>query len=338
MAVEEHDGAATAPWLQTPQPDHPGVSIERMPGLVFALGQFALNVPEALAPLCKAHSLGTIDEIKPTNLFELLRDCEDLSAAVLRSVQLDARLLLIFDARIVDTLVNMVFGGEAAANREAAGQARPNRPLTGIETSLLAELAWSLGKALDKGFAEIANLELIFERLQTLVNVYALGRRDMRAIATRLTIDTPAGPTTLIVLLPQTLLLPIRKNLSFDPGSELSTSDPGWTRQMQVGVTKARIAVTAVLDELEMTLGDIADLAVGRVLALHGAGMGRVRLQCAGREMFWCKLGRGKGRYSLEIEAPVEQEGDSLETAPVHEPARVGEREEQSRKEGLGHG
>jgi flagellar motor switch protein FliM len=43
--------------------------------------------------------------------------------------------------------------------------------------------------------------------------------------------------------------------------------------------------------------------------------MGRVRLQCAGREMFWCKLGRGEGRYSLEIEEPIEPEGDPIDTA-----------------------
>jgi flagellar motor switch protein FliM len=317
MAIEERDGAAAASWLQSPQPDHPGLSIERMPGLVFALGQFALNVPEALASLCKGHSLGTINETKLANLFEFLGDCEGLTAAVLHSAQLDARLLLIFDAGVVDTLVDAVFRGEAAADRGATTPARPNRPLTGIETNLVAELARSLGKAVDRAFAEIASLELTFERLQTLIDVYALGRRNMQAVATRLTIDTPAGTTALTVLLPQTLLLPIRKNLSFDPGSQSSTSDPGWTRQMKVGVTKARVAVTAVLDEVEMTLGDIADLAVGQVLALHGAGMGRVRLQCAGREMFWCKLGRGEGRYSLEIEEPIEQEDDSLEAAPA---------------------
>jgi flagellar motor switch protein FliM len=33
--------------------------------------------------------------------------------------------------------------------------------------------------------------------------------------------------------------------------------------------------------------------------------------------MFWCKLGRGEGRYSLEIEEPIEQEDDSLEAAAV---------------------
>ena len=44
MAIEERDSAAAAPWLQGPQPDYAGLSIERMPGLAFALEQFALNV------------------------------------------------------------------------------------------------------------------------------------------------------------------------------------------------------------------------------------------------------------------------------------------------------
>jgi hypothetical protein len=34
--------------------------------------------------------------------------------------------------------------------------------------------------------------------------------------------------------------------------------------------------------------------------------------------MFWCKLGNGEGRYSLEIEDTIEQESDPTEAARVH--------------------
>ncbi|MGO4870866.1 MAG: FliM/FliN family flagellar motor switch protein [Roseiarcus sp.] len=318
MALEERDSAATSSWLHMQQPEHHGLSIEKSPGLGFALEQFALNAPEAVSPLFKAHSSGTIDEMRPTRLFEFIGGCEGLTAAVLHSEQLDARLLLIFDRRIVDTVVTAVFGGDATPEGAPAAPSRPNRSLTSIESRLVAELARRLGKALDKGFAQVASLGLAFERLETLVDVYALGRRDMPAVAGRLTVETSGGPIVLTILMPQTLLAPIRKNLSFDPESETPASDPRWTRQMENGVTKTRIAVTAVLDELEMTLGDIADLAVGQVLSLHGAGMGRVRLECGGREMFWCTLGQGEGRYSLEIEEPIELDRDPLEGAFVH--------------------
>ena len=314
MALDDHDGATSARWLRNPQPDHCELAIERLPGLVYVLEQFRLNAPEELAPLCKAQS-GTIDEIKASSLFELIGEHKGLNAAVLRCPSLDARLLLIFDERVVDTVVAAVFGGELAAEVGGAALARTDRPRTGVDSALLAALARYLGQALDKGFSPAANLGLTFEGLETLVDLYALGRRDMPAVAARLTIATSAGPLVVTALLPQTLLAPIRKNLSIDPGGEIATADPRWSRQLQVGVTKARVALTAVLDEVEMTLGDVAKLAVGQVLTLRGAGMGRVRLECAGREMFWCRLAQGEDRYSLEIEEPIEPEADAVEAA-----------------------
>jgi flagellar motor switch protein FliM len=311
MPIEDRDIATTAPWLQTSQSD---LSIERMPGLGFAIEQFALNISEALAPLYKASWSGTIDEIKSTTVFQLVGQSEGLTAAVLRCTGTDTRLLLIFDQQVVGALVAAVFGGEQGA----VAPTPANRPPTGIETSLLAELARCLGKALDKGFAQIASLALSFERLETLEDAYALGRRDMPAAVAKLAIETSAGSTTLTVLLPQTLLLPIRKNLSFDPGGDALASDPRWKQQMEARVTKTRVTVTAVLDVFEMTLGDIADLAIGQVLNLHGAGMGRVRLECAGREMFWCKLGDGDGRYALEVEEGIEPESDIVAAASIH--------------------
>ncbi len=117
------------------------------------------------------------------------------------------------------------------------------------------------------------------------------------------------------MLAPQAAFAQLRKRLSVEPGAEAASADPRWARQLEQGVARARIPVSAVLDELPMSLGEIAALSVGQVLTLHGSGMGRVRLECEGREMFWCKLGQGDGRYSLEIEAAVEAEDNSIESA-----------------------
>jgi flagellar motor switch protein FliM len=314
MALDEHDSAAQAPWLHGAQADHSGLSIERMPGIAFALEQFALSVPDTLAPLCKASSSGTIDELRSTSLFQFLGECQGLTAAVLNCAALDARMLMIFDEAIADTLVTAIFSGE---DESELGR-RPRRPRTTIETGLIAELARRLCKALNKGFERTASLALTYERLETLADVHTLGRRDMPAIAARVTIDTAGGPTPLIALFPQSLLAPIRKDLTFDPGNEAPASDPRWTRDMEARVTKTPVAVTAILDQVEMTLGEIAKLAIGQVLTLNGAGMGRVRLECAGREIFWCKLGEGDGRYSLQIEEAIAQESELAPTAAVH--------------------
>jgi flagellar motor switch protein FliM len=68
-----------------------------------------------------------------------------------------------------------------------------------------------------------------------------------------------------------------------------------------------------VLEEIPMTLGEIAAMEVGHVLKLHGSGMGRVRLECGEHDLFWCKLSQTEGRYTLEIEEPIVERRDILD-------------------------
>ena len=310
MARAERDGAASAPWLQGAQPDSAGQAIERLPGLAFAFEQFALNIPTAATSLLKLEGAPTLDAIRPENLFASLGDCQGHLAALLHSASLDARLMLIFDPKVAQALIASVFGDESVKLGD-----RPPRSPTTIELHLVAELARRLAGALESAFDGLASLELSFERLETLVDLHGLGRRDGPGVEARLTLEARVGQLALIVLAPQAAFAPLRKQLATEPGAETPSADPRWARQLEQGVAKARVAVSAVLDELPMALGDIAGLSIGQVLTLHGSGMGRVRLECEGREMFWCKLGQGDGRYSLEIEAPIEPEDNSIESA-----------------------
>ena len=308
--AERESSATSAPWLQGAQPDSPGLAIERLPGLAFAFEQFALNVPAAAGSLLKLEAAPTLDAIRAENVFTTLGESEGQLVAALHSGALDAKLLLIFDPKIAESLITTVFGDESVSVGE-----RPPRPATTIELHLVAELARRLAGALEAAFDGFGSLELRLDRLEKLADVYALGRRDVPAVEARLTVQTWVGPLALVVLAPQAALAPLRKQLAAEPGAETGGGDPRWARQLEQGVARARVAVSAVLDELPMSLGDIAALSVGQVLSLHGSGMGRVRLECEGREMFWCKLGQGDGRYSLEIEAAVEPEDNSIESA-----------------------
>ncbi|THD49328.1 MAG: hypothetical protein E7774_01415 [Bradyrhizobium sp.] len=313
MPRAEHEAAASAPWLNGAQPEAAAAPIERLPGLVYAFEQFALNIPEAILSLHRLAGAPALEETRATSLFEAIGQRQNHIAAVLRSEAADGRILLIFDAKIADILAAAIFGDESALVAE-----RPPRPLTNIELQIVSELAKRLTGALEAAFAPVAPLELRFERLTTLVDLHALGRRDGPAVEAELTLETPAGPSLLAVLAPHTLLVPLRKKLAVDPTAEPGPGDPRWARQLEAGLTRAKVGVSAVLDQVPMTLAEIAGLAVGQVLTLQGTGMGKVRLECEGREMFWCRLGQADGRYSLEVEEAIEPEDNSLESALSH--------------------
>ena len=306
MAPSERDAASNGRKLTGSMLDNSGVAIERMPGLTSILELFCASLAGALQPLFGEKPGAAIEETRAAALFETIAESKGRAAALLRCEELDARLLIILDSNAADFVVDSVFGVDEETSSEPAPPRIQVRPRTGIETRLLGEFAQSLGRALEAGFAHSARAAFAFEGLQTLADVAILGRRDMPAVATRLRVTTKAGECGCLVLLPQTLLQALRQELAIEPASGAAAADPRWTRQMEVGVTKTRLPVTAIMEELEMTLGDVARFEVGHVLGLRGDGMGRVRLECAGRAMFWGRLGQGQGAYALEIEEAIE--------------------------------
>jgi flagellar motor switch protein FliM len=146
-----------------------------------------------------------------------------------------------------------------------------------------------------------------FERLLTLTDDFALGRRDMPAVAARFSLRLTGGACQGLVIMPQSLLLPIRKELEREPQTEPASADRRWSNSIEIGLRQTRLPVTAILEELSMNLGDVANFRVGEVLSLQSSDFDSVRLECAGRGMFMCRLGQSDGRYRLEVATSLAQ-------------------------------
>jgi len=299
--------------LQGAMLEHANLAIERMPGLAHALNRFIAEAPQRLSPLIARPSAGSIEEVRSTTLFQAIGDCSGLTAAVYASVEPEARLLIALDERIDDLIVSSIFGEAIAAGAAANPRTEAGKPRTAIEAALLEAFARALGTALQAGFAPFAPIILNFERFATLTDSFVLEKRDNEAAAARFSLQMNGGACECLVLLPQTLLLPFRKELEHDPEAETPAADRRWSRLMEAGVRQTRLPVTAILEEVPMSLGDIANLRVGKVLPLQCNDFTAIRLECSGRRMFTCKLGQGDGRYRLEIESPIAQGPDTAE-------------------------
>jgi flagellar motor switch protein FliM len=299
--------------LQGAMLDHGGLPVGRLPGLAAALEGFVAQAPKCLLPLVnRALVPGTVEPLHSTTLFQAIDACAGLVAAVFAIEEPPARMLVALDEKIDELIVNSIFG-ESAALGEDSGKETPPRSRTPIETALLEEFARCLGRAIEAGFAPVAPIALAFERLAILTDTLALGRRDAPAAAARFSLPMAGGVCEGLILLPQGMLLPFRKELERDPAGEAAYADRRWSTSMETGVKQTRLPVTAILEEIPMSLGDIATLRVGVVLPLQSPDFASVRLECAGRGMFQCRLGQGDGRYRLEIESPVAQ---PLEPSP----------------------
>ncbi len=217
-------------------------------------------------------------------------------------------MLIALDERIDDLIVASIFGESVTPAVDDDPASEAPRPRTPIETALVEEFARGLGRALEDGFAPAARLSLAFERLVTLADALrartarhaggrgallpADGRRRLRGAGAAAAIPAAA--------VPQGARARTRR-------ARRAAADRRWSHSMESEVKQTRLPVTAILEELSMTLGDVASFGVGTFLPLQSGDFESVRLECAGRGMFLCRLGQGDGRYRLEIETPIAQ-------------------------------
>jgi flagellar motor switch protein FliM len=286
--------------------EQPGVAFERMPGLTYALNRFIAAAPARLSPLISGiASGGSMEQVRSTTLFRAVGDCSGLTAAVYATTEPESRLLIALDEHIDDLIVSSVFGEAIAVDSETGREAETPPSRTSIETALVEEFARALGKALEAAFAPLAPFALSFERLVSLSDPFALGRRDTEAAAARFSLPMSGGSCECLVIFGQTLLLSLRKELAREPRDEEPATDRRWSRLMEVGVQQTQLPMIAILEEVSMRLGDVAGLRVGGVLPLQCSDFDSIRLECSGRGMFTCRLGQGEGRYRLEIENSI---------------------------------
>jgi flagellar motor switch protein FliM len=293
--------------LQGAMLEHPNLAIERMPGLSYALNRFIAEAPARLASLIAHPSGGAIEEVRATTLFQAIGECSGLTAAIYASAEPKAQFMIALDERIESLIVSCIFGDSASADRSDKAGGETQKPRTAIESTLLEAFARALGEALEAAFASVARVTLSFERLTTIEDAYVLGRRDGEAAAARFTLGMNGGGCSGLLLLPQAFLLPFRAELANDPEAEALPPDRRWSRLMEAGVQQTRLPVTAILEEVPMNLGDVANFEAGGLLPLQCNDFTAIRLECSGRGMFTCKLGQADGRYRLEVESPIAQ-------------------------------
>ena len=304
------DGAVGAGKLREALRDHSGFAVERMAGLGRALDLFVTEAKRNLAPLLNGiPGAATIGPVRSASLFQAIGDCSGLTAAIYASKEPESRLLIALDERIDDLIVASVFGDSASLETGNDPRDGEQRQRTAIETALIGEFARRLGRALEAAFAPVAPLSIAFERLTTLSDVYALGRRDMPSAAARISLPMNGGSCECLILMPQPFLLPFRRVLEREE-AEPQRPDRLWSLSMETEVKQTRLPVKAILEELPMCLGDVARFRVGEVLPLQSEGFDALTLECAGHDMFLCKLGEGSGRYRLEIDLPIAQDFD----------------------------
>jgi flagellar motor switch protein FliM len=190
--------------------------------------------------------------------------------------------------------------------------------LTAIDVRLVSGVCEALLPVLEAAFAVVAPTRLTVVTAAPRLKAEALGMRGRDLIVSRFDVIAPAGAGVLLLALPWTVLADLGDAFTQGPREAPRAGDSGWQRQMGQEVVRAEVRLDAVLGRAGLSLGEVARLKPGQLLALDpprsATGVaGAVRIDCDGEALFVAELGQAHGAYVLRITDFINEEQEFLD-------------------------
>ena len=229
-------------------------------------------------------------------------------ACVIEAPNWNARLIICAEYEFVFTVVEMLLGGDGSEMVPNA-----DRPLTRTELGL-AQLAFEqFASALEQGFSLVAPTSFQAGQAAARVSFDVPGRMTVPIVAAKFHMFALGMGGGITVMMSQSVLSPMRNELSRTAGPESVRPDPAWSQKIQSEVSRANVDLVAVLDEQELPLADVARFAVGQVLRLSAAPDGVLRVECNDEPLINCEIGKSNGVYALRVRDFVDKEREFMD-------------------------
>lgn len=306
--------AAERPGIPDRLLDAAGISVERLPLLQVVFDRLGTHCAENLRHLSVSPLYFFMNGIETGRIGDILDSYDgNAVAAVYYAAEWDSRILMGFDRASISLMVETLFGGDGS---EPAVE--DERPFSNIEIRVAEALFAQVAKSLQSSFASVAETTFKFERIETRMDFAVIGRRNNLSVVAKLQLQALERGGEMFIIIPQSALNPMRQHLAKVASGESSARDPRWAKQIQREVQRAEVTLKAVLEERQLTLGDVAGLKVGQVLELQATPRSRVRMECNDQALFWCELGQAEGSYTLRVDEFVDLEQEFINDILSH--------------------
>jgi flagellar motor switch protein FliM len=275
------------------------LSLDRLPVLNTIFENMALSCVDTFRDYCTPVFSAFVNQVVSGDSWDLLEANADSVSAVFYCREWDARLLIGLERRLLFAIVEAMYGGD--------GSELPfdqTRPFTSLETRIGRVVCEFAAKAFVTCFAQVSELTIEFERIETALEFTTLGQNSMMMVQAKILFQVLDQGGVLFVLIPQNAMNPIRQKLERERRSMPPSADPRWTNALSSRVSKAEITVRAVIEGRNLPLEDIVKLAPGQTLELNGTDQSIV-VECEGDRLFRGKLGQSRGFFTITIEDPI---------------------------------
>ncbi|MDR3467760.1 MAG: flagellar motor switch protein FliM [Xanthobacteraceae bacterium] len=278
------------------------VSYERLPMLEIVFDRLVRLMTTSLRNFTSDNVEVSLDRITSVRFGDYMNSIPlPAVLAVFKAEEWENFGLATVDSSLIYSMIDVLLGGR----RGTTSLRIEGRPYTTIETNLVKRLVEVVLADAEQAFRPLSPVTLTIDRLETNPRFAAISRPANAAILVRLRIDMEDRGGNVELLLPYATIEPIRDVLLQMFMGEKFGRDPIWEGHLATEISRAQIAVDAVLYEADIPLKQLMQLQVGDTLPLGLRSDAVVSVRCGDVTLTEGRMGRVGDRVAIRVVKPL---------------------------------
>jgi flagellar motor switch protein FliM len=263
----------------------------RLPGLEVIFANFARRLQSIfVSELGK--SVDVHYEEMDVMTYESLIQSFPLPASIhtVRLEPMRGNAILVIESRLAFSMVELFFGGAGQKATKIEG-----RDFTPIENRFLGKFVERMLRGIEESWQPVAPLKGRYVRSE--MNPYLLNAAGMGDAMILATYDLSMSPISgkILFALPLSAVEEFRDQLKSDVSMGDDPENIGIFRRVQQPLLQIEVELQAVVDVVNMSVGEIMGLRPGDVIHLNTSGLDQVELRIEGKRKFLGKAAQRNG-------------------------------------------
>lgn len=268
----------------------------RMPTMEIINARFARLFRIAFFNLIRRTADISVGQIRVQQYSEFIRNLPvPANFNVVQAKPLRGHSLFIFDPNLIFLVVDNMFGGDGRFHVRVEG-----REFTQTEQRIIHRLLAAVFESYSKAWEAVYPLEFEFVRSEMNSQFASVTSPNEVVLVTTFDIEFGGIGGAFHVLMPYSMIEPIRELLYSTVQGEHQVTDQRWARTLSKQVQSADIELVAILGQARITLDQVLKMHGGDIIQLDTEE--NIVAQVDGVPVMACKYGVSNGQYALKVE------------------------------------
>jgi len=219
------------------------------------------------------------------------------SMNLFRMTPLRGNAIMVFETRLVFTLVEMFFGGVGDVEPKAEG-----RDFTEIESRMIKRVIISGLEDLQTSWRPVFPAQVNYVRSEVNPQFVSIVPHSEIVVVVTFDIEIGRAPMSIIVCVPYSMIEPIRTRLNAGFQSEQDEKDNTWSNRFKQNLQKVDVELIAKLGEMNISVREFLNLQKNDVLHLEHETKSPISIEVNGVKKFSGFQGAYKGHKAINIE------------------------------------